>query len=84
MKRRKKTDICIFEVKGRGYFPLDMLRYDACWPHRQEDVTEMCEDSAHRVPGERAIQMASRQEPTIRRWESFGWTVNIVRYVSGS
>ena len=28
----------IFEVQGRGEFPLDMLRYDLCWPATEGDA----------------------------------------------
>lgn len=31
-----------FTVEGRGSFPVDMLRYDCCWPRREsEDVPEV-------------------------------------------
>ena len=25
----------VFVVEGKGAFPIDMLRYDACWPKRE-------------------------------------------------
>ena len=66
-----------FVVEGRGHFPIDMLRYDACWPRTQEDVTALNDywsekprrvvlSSAHKLKGYR---------PTSTRWSSFGWTV---------
>lgn len=36
-----------FTVVGKFAFPLDMLRYDSCHPHRSEDVSEM-EDAMDR------------------------------------
>ncbi len=28
-------------VRGRGQFPFDMLRYDACYPSRPESVANL-------------------------------------------
>jgi len=28
-----------FTVEGRGWFPVDMLRYDQCWPRRESEDT---------------------------------------------
>lgn len=63
-----------YHVNGRGLFPLDMLRYDACWPARQDDVVAMT------APGnpERGVRIESEKAPTIGRWRSFGWTVTDV------
>lgn len=63
-----------FQVRGSGEFPLDMLRYDACWP-----ATEM--DSATASDHERDrrrvnLRTASPNSPTPERWESFGWKVS--------
>lgn len=33
-----------FTVRGRGEFPLDMLRYDSCWPRSGEDVMVLSAD----------------------------------------
>jgi hypothetical protein len=30
-----------FVVSGRLVFPIDMLRYDGCWPTTQEDVGQL-------------------------------------------
>lgn len=68
-----------FTVEGRGYFPIDMLRYDACWPMTQEDVCRMTIDGTSR--GMKAdsepvkVRMASHREPTAGRWASFGWHI---------
>ena len=69
-----------FTVTGRGYFPLDMLRYDACFPKGSDDVAAienmgppaprevtLLRYSAYKADVERAV--------TIERWRSFGWTV---------
>ena len=56
-----------FGVEGDGKFPIDMLRYDSCWPHSSIDV------DAFNRKGRRTITLASYSAPTIARWESFGW-----------
>lgn len=77
-----------FTVQGNGreassnqrYFPLDMLRYDTCWPMRPDDVSKLTSDplvgdevrevtlmTMRRTKGEHAV--------TIDRWLSFGWPV---------
>jgi hypothetical protein len=63
-----------FRVTGKGKFPLDMLRYDACWPATQNDVIRM---DANPPRGYRAVTLrsASRHTPTVDRWNSFGWKV---------
>lgn len=30
-----------FDVRGTGAFPVDMLRYDACWPASEADSHRM-------------------------------------------
>ncbi len=55
-------------VIGAGQFPIDMLRYDKCWP--AAGVLE--------VDGpERIVVIESRSEGywTPDRWSSFGWIV---------
>ncbi len=60
-----------FRVAGALSFPVDMLRYDACWPRGQEDVT-----TAFTQKGSRVVGMSGICSPTTGRWESFGWTVS--------
>lgn len=66
-----------FVVKGCGAFPIDMLRYDACYPCDQ-DCTEVITldrlDERYNAP--RSLRLISRVgEPTNARWASFGWYV---------
>jgi len=74
-----------FTVSGKVPFPLDMLRYDACWPVTGEDAAEM-EDSIHRrrdpksgLMIRRRIKLTTSNEsaPTVGRWESFLWEVEL-------
>lgn len=73
-----------YTVQGRGAFPIDMLRYDACYPATEQDAG-LIEDllrhphidrnphevtiETHRTPRTHAVIV------TWGRWESFGWTV---------
>jgi hypothetical protein len=66
----------LFTVEGRGQFPLDMLRYDSCWPESQADVTEL--GATHDRFAEkraRVVTLRGLSEPTEGRWQSFGWIV---------
>lgn len=58
-----------FIVKGCGEFPLDMLRYDQCWPCSQTDVIEMT------ARGVRHVRLDTIATPTPDRWISFNWRV---------
>jgi hypothetical protein len=66
-----------FVVEGASPFPVDMLRYDGCWP-----ATEADSYAIHRTfvdPYNERIQitLTSDQHPTATagRWKSFGWSV---------
>jgi len=61
-----------FKVEGVGPFPLDMLRYDQCWPKAQDDVHEMGTNTAH---PKRTVTLLTHTRVTEKRWASFGWTV---------
>ena len=69
----------IFEVTGNIHseFPIDMLRYDACWPATEIDAGIIQETFHNRA--ERAdkpqVRLRSNQEPTPARWESFTWKI---------
>lgn len=67
----KKGETKVFTVEGRGTFPLDMLRYDACWPYSGDDVCKMGDDVKER----RSIRLVtgSDNSPTHGRWSSFMW-----------
>lgn len=71
----------VFTVTGMGHFPLDMLRYDHCWPAYER---EMYLINNHEDPRSRSITIARRVDtknemPTIERWDSFGWTVSQIQ-----
>lgn len=59
-----------YYVSGYGTFPLDMLRYDSCWPSTSVDVAKI-----DRSDKSRSIKLHSHQRPTPERWESFLWKI---------
>lgn len=71
MTRRELVD---FTVQGTGPFPLDMLRFDECWPVADEDVRAL--EGLHFQLA--IIRMRSHRGPTTGRWNSFGWRVTEV------
>lgn len=82
-----KQYIHIITVKSDGLgeisfpFPIDMLRYDSCYPRTERDSGKIMEThSMGRMVGEvgniEVITIASRAwAPAKGRWKSFQWTV---------
>jgi hypothetical protein len=80
-----------FTVEGTYPFPVDMLRYDACWPATSEDAVQLGESCSftrrmNRKDNEvtndntkrkRQVKLYTNAQnrPTVGRWESFGWKV---------
>lgn len=72
-----KTTEHTFTVRGRVPFPIDMLRYDACWPVTAADA-QAIEDSINRVSRtgyDVTLTTNSKYGPTKARWNSFMWNV---------
>lgn len=69
-----------FTVTGSGRFPLDMLRYDACYPVTSSDVQRIEDTSDVRAGNVEGIRLAHVGErtwlPTDGRWRSFLWSVD--------
>ncbi len=71
----------IFQVSGRGPFPLDMLRYDRCSPASECDSAQIRKTFQRGDSEERAINLFRPDlpnavlAPTEGRWDSFGYTV---------
>lgn len=63
-----------FHVRGRGEFPLDMLRYDDCHPCGEHDIAAIA--NGEYVHERRTITLTT-DERLIHpaRWASFGWAV---------
>lgn len=73
-----------FKVIGAGAFPIDMLRYDCCYPVTQKCVEEITasHDTATRVHRRNCRQLFSVElvsrvgSPEERRWASFAWRLD--------
>lgn len=68
-------------ITGRGKFPIDMLRYDSCYPASEMDSIKIM--TSHEEYCKWSIRVAKRpinrqDDFTIARWESFGCNVEIV------
>jgi hypothetical protein len=90
MARTKATHShVVFEVRGRGEFPIDMLRYDMAAPYTGTDVSSILHPKMVAKPsgGEGEIEInrvvklcrfyptGGRRLPEAGRWLSFGWEV---------
>lgn len=64
-----------FSVTGRGIFPLDMLRFDSCWPRFQGDTGTLYGSLTEKDAATRTVHLIGLQTPSIGRWQSFGWQV---------
>lgn len=69
-----------FVVSGRGEFPFDMLRRDECWPVDTQSASNMALDNSTVTAfrRDRRVQLRSNGPVTIRRWNSFGWKVEMI------
>lgn len=79
-----------FTVEGNLGFPMDMLRYDACYPFDQHSVDQISDSHEAYNWRDKAtdklrvfkVTLVSLQSPTEARWESFGWRVlNISKFM---
>lgn len=74
-----------FTVEGfpDAGFPIDMLRFDTCWPRSQEDAekiaTQLTARGTEIEAGRVRVTLSGMQEPTLARWKSFGWSVSTDR-----
>jgi hypothetical protein len=72
-----------FTVTGHGAFPLDMLRYDSCYPRTQDDVMQIERSlTDHGYQEAREVRLlrpveSKRNLPTTARWNSFRWPILI-------
>lgn len=64
-----------FTVEGAGEFPIDMLRYDYCWPKQSKDSTAINASFQRQPHVRRQVTLATNGYVTTERWESFGWKV---------
>ena len=71
-----------FTVESRYSFPIDMLRYDNCFPQTERDSGEITESiigmKGFSVGVGRFVEYKHVQ-PTIARWDSFGCKVSDIQ-----
>ena len=73
-----------YTVKGETRFPLDMLRHDQAHPTTRRAIRNMASAREHNYGISSKclyIRLASPKKPTVKRWESFGWTVYKIHLV---
>ena len=64
-----------FYARGNGHFPLDMLRYDKCYPLKEWTARRLGNWDSET----RAIFMETNGTHITRmRWKSFGWIISKV------
>ena len=66
-----------FQVRGSAHFPLDMLRYDHCYPDAQQVAADLSSGEYNNVRTITLVQHTDTQQPQVThdRWKSFGWPV---------
>ena len=60
-----------FIVEGTGVFPIDMLRFDACYPRTSADIVKISSIGMRRVE----LRTHATHSPTPDRWNLFLWSV---------
>lgn len=76
-----KVYVTTFSVGGRSDFPLDMLRYDNCYPARSEDAAAIVATIARYDGEHETIKLEKRhagKDPNLTpdRWASFVWSLD--------
>ena len=67
--------------RGKTPFPLDMLRYDQCWPAKTSDAISIGMSVSRALPGEiYDIEICGYYPFNFDRWKSFGWTICDARF----
>lgn len=84
---RRFVEFITFTVQGRGPFPVDMLRYDECWPIDADSVSTIAAASPGALSQSDPSHLARRRVrlttirpdgPSVGRWDSFGWRMLLV------
>jgi hypothetical protein len=60
-----------FDVMGTGPFPVDMLRYDECFPSGPDDAAAIIGEKRRKV----RLVTQRYTGPTAGRWDSFNWPI---------
>lgn len=60
-----------FKVRGSGSFPMDMLRYDACYPLSSEDAAKLSNTTGVWEIRLSHYDIIKTWTPCVNRWRSF-------------
>lgn len=76
----RKLYIHTIAVEGGGEFPIDMMRYDRCWPATEADSGYSYSPIRGGAAGLRTVRVqahsGTKANPfTAGRWQSFGWRI---------
>lgn len=70
------TKIITLTVVGSHEFPIDMLRFDSCWPKTGDDAEKIRKSfGASSWPEYEVTLQSNFSPPTVKRWNSFGFAV---------
>lgn len=77
MSPKMKPVVLKKTFRGRGPFPVDMLRYDCCWPASSEDVqtinTSFLEWKTPEIRTVTVKKVPDKMGFTMERWKVYGW-----------
>lgn len=73
----RKVEPHVFTVTGSGIFPMDMLRHDQCYPADVEGSSRIHNNEECRYRRSVKLVGHNRLGPTVGRWSSFGWSVQV-------
>ena len=63
-------------IRGKGAFPMDMLRYDSCFPRHSVDAYTIL-DTVKEPQKEWCVQVLTPFTFTVARWMSFGVGISL-------
>jgi len=79
----KRYQFTVTPKHNDNQFPMDMLRYDRCYPLTERDAREI-ERSTELTESRREIVImlqSNDRSPTADRWDSRGWKVTRSEYM---
>jgi hypothetical protein len=70
------------QIQGTGPFPVDMLRYDACWPCVTKDAERLAATFAQPTTTRWTVEVQQytplkQHNFSVKRWESFGCNCSV-------
>jgi hypothetical protein len=72
------TRMIRFRVIGKNTFPIDMLRYDQCWPMNPECIGNIVDSISLMEYPVTTYELCSYKAPTVARWNTFAFGCRVV------